>query len=225
MEKKFHLTKEQNVFLAKKTIVENIYHTAKLENVNITFPETQTILNGVSVDGLSMDDVQVILNLRDAWRYTLDNIDKPFSLEFACKVNENVARNESLNWGVLRDGNVGIHGVNYVPEVPEREKVEKKINEIMEIENDVDRALSYYVWAMRSQLFWDGNKRTSNICANKLLIESGSGIVTVKEENLKEFHVLLSKFYETNDSKQLKQFLYDKCLYGMTFKKENNMKK
>ncbi|PWA11192.1 death-on-curing protein [Pueribacillus theae] len=225
MEKKFHLTKEQNVFLAKKTIVENIYHTAKLENVNITFPETQTILNGVSVGGLSMDDVQVILNLRDAWRYTLDNIDKPFSLEFACKVNENVARNESLNWGVLRDGNVGIHGVSHVPEVPEREKVEKKIKEIMEIENDVDRALSYYVWAMRSQLFWDGNKRTSNICANKLLIESGSGIVTVKEENLKEFHVLLSKFYETNDSKQLKQFLYDKCLYGMTFQKENNMKK
>lgn len=47
MKKKYKLTKEQNIFLAKKTIIENIYHAAKMERVNVTFPETQTILNGV----------------------------------------------------------------------------------------------------------------------------------------------------------------------------------
>lgn len=225
MKKKYKLTKEQNIFLAKKTIIENIYHAAKMERVNVTFPEIQTILNGVSVGGLSMDDVQVILNLRDAWKFVLAHVDEPFSLEFACKVNENVSRNESLDWGVLRYGEVGINGVDYVPEIPEKEKVESKIKELMAIESDVDRALSYYVWAMRSQLFWDGNKRTSNICANKLLIESGSGIITVKEEHLEEFHLLLSNYYETNQSKQLKQFLYDKCLYGIIFQKEQNINK
>ncbi len=42
---KYVLTKEQNVFLAKKLIVENIYHSAKLEGCNVTFPDTKTILD------------------------------------------------------------------------------------------------------------------------------------------------------------------------------------
>lgn len=104
---KFNLTKEQNIFLAKKTIVENIYHTARLEGCNITFQDTKNILDGVSVGNLNMDDVQVVLNLHDAWRYALKHIDDPFSLEFACKINEHVARNESLDWGVLRYARCG----------------------------------------------------------------------------------------------------------------------
>src|SRR5699024_8582096 len=183
LEGKFNLTKEQNIFLAKKTIVENIYHLAKLEGVNVTFPETKTILDGVSVGGLSMDDVQVILNLRDAWKHVLDNINKPFSLDYNCKVNGFVSRNESLDWGVLRYGNVGNSNVSYKPTIPIKEEVEKKIHEFMEIDNPIDRALNYFVWAMRSQLFWDGNKRTSNICANKLLIEKGMGVLTITEEH------------------------------------------
>ena len=82
-------------YLAKKTIVENIYHSARLEGCNVTFPETKTILDGVSVGGLDMDDVQVILNLRDAWKFTLKSIEDPFNLEFACKINSFVARNQT----------------------------------------------------------------------------------------------------------------------------------
>lgn len=218
-EDKFDLTLKENVFLAKKTIVENIYSLAKLEGVNITFPETQTILNGVSVGGLSMDDVQVILNLRDAWRYVIDHVTEPFTLDFICKVNDHVSRNENLDWGVLRCGDVGISGVTYRPTIPVQNEVEYKISEFLSNDNVIDGSLDYYVWAMRSRLFWDGNKRTSNICANKLLIENGKGIITITEEHLPKFHVLLSDFYETNNSEKLKLFLYDKCLHGITFEK------
>ena len=40
------------------------------------------------------------------------------------------------------------------------------------------------LYGMRSQLFWDGNKRTSMIIANKIMIENGKGIITIKEDNL-----------------------------------------
>lgn len=222
LEDKFHLTKEQNVFLAKKTITENVYHSAKLEGVNVTFPETQTILDGVSVGGLNMDDVGIILNLRDAWKYTIENIDAPFDLDFACKINALVARNESLDWGVPRYGNVGISGTDYRPDIPEEETVRKKIDDIMAIDHVTDRALTFYLWAMRSQLFWDGNKRTSNVCANKMLIHEGKGIVTVKEEHLNEFNRLLTEFYNSNDDHSIKKFLYDHCLYGIEFRQEND---
>ena len=66
MQDKYDLTQQENVFLAKKMLVNNIYSNAKVEGCNVTFPETETILNGVNVPNLKLDDIQCILNLRDA---------------------------------------------------------------------------------------------------------------------------------------------------------------
>ena len=63
---KYILAKEQSLFLAKKKWDENIYCGMKMENRNITFPQTQTILNGVNVPGVTLDDIQAVLNMRDA---------------------------------------------------------------------------------------------------------------------------------------------------------------
>lgn len=102
MENKYQMTIEQNIFLAKRNLVDNIYAAAKLEGLNITFPQTKTILDGVNVPNLKVDEIQCILNLRDAWRFIINNINNEFNLEFICKVNEHVSRNESLEWGSLR---------------------------------------------------------------------------------------------------------------------------
>ena len=47
-EDRFHLTPEQSLFLAKKKWDENVYCGMKMENRAVTFPQTQTILNGVN---------------------------------------------------------------------------------------------------------------------------------------------------------------------------------
>ena len=75
MKNKYNLTKQQNIFLAKRNIVDNIYANARMEGINITFPQTKTILEGVNVANLKLDEIQVILNLRDAWKYVINNID------------------------------------------------------------------------------------------------------------------------------------------------------
>lgn len=88
----------------------------------------------------------------------------------------------------------------------------------MQIENATDRAIEYMLYGMRSQLFWDGNKRTSTICANKIMIENGCGIIKVPDNYLKEFNVLLSEFYEANEKNKIKQFIFENCIDGITFK-------
>ena len=158
---KFLLTKEQNIFLAKKVLVSNIYNSAKLEGINTTYPDTKTILDGINVPTLKLDEINCILNLRDAWNYVLSNIDSDINLEFICKVNSYVSRNESLEWGVLRTGKVGINGVDYIPDVPIKEKVVDEINSILREECATKRAINLMFYLMRSQVFWDGNKRTS----------------------------------------------------------------
>jgi Fic family protein len=214
---KYNLTREQNIFLAKKLIVENIYHGARLEGCNVTFPDTKTILDGVSVANLKMNEVECILNLRDAWKYLIVNIEKPFNLEFICKMNELVARNESLEWGSLRTGTVGIGGTDYQPAIPEKEQVIKEINAILNLKSITERAIRYFLWACRSQLFWDGNKRTGTLCANKILIFEGKGILSIKENYLQEFNKRLTDFYNTNDYSLIDGFIYENCIFGIDF--------
>ena len=217
---KYNLTLQQNVFLAKKVIIENTYNSAKLEGCNVTFPDTKTILEGISVANLKMSDVEIILNLRDAWKYLLNNIDKPFNLDFICKINSYVSRNESLEWGVLRNGSVSISGVDYIPPVPQKENVVDNINKILSIKNVTERAIRYFLWGMRSQLFWDSNKRTSTLAANKILISEGKGILSIPEKHIREFNVRLTEFYNTNDYSKIDEFIYDNCIHGIIFENE-----
>ncbi len=215
MQDKYHLTKEQNIFLAKKVLVSNIYNSARLEGINTTYPDTKTILEGVNVPSLRLDEINCILNLRDAWNFTLSNIDTDITLDFICKVNSFVSRNESLEWGVLRTGKVGINGVDYIPDIPNREDVITNINEILKEENITGRSLNLMLYLMRSQIFWDGNKRTAMIVANKLLISNGCGIISVKEDDINEFNKLLTEYYNTGNKDKIIPFLYDKCIFGL----------
>ena len=103
---RYHLTPEQSHFLAKKKWDENVYCGMKMENRAVTFPQTKTILEGVNVPGVQIDDIQAILNMRDAWRFLMGSINEPVTLEYLCKLNEFIARNEALEWGKLRTGSV-----------------------------------------------------------------------------------------------------------------------
>ena len=215
MKDKYHLTKEQNIFLAKKVLVSNIYNSARLEGINTTYPDTKTILEGVNVPSLRLDEINCILNLRDAWNFTLSNIDADITLDFICKVNSFVSRNESLEWGVLRTGKVGINGVDYIPDIPEREDVIANIENILKEENIAKRSLNLMLYLMRSQLFWDGNKRTAMIVANKLLISNGCGIISIKEDDINEFNKLLTEYYNTSNKDKIISFIYNKCIFGL----------
>jgi len=63
---KYALTSEQSIFLARKTMSENIYYAGKFENLNTTFAQTETIVKGLSVAGVAIHEVQVILNMKHA---------------------------------------------------------------------------------------------------------------------------------------------------------------
>ena len=188
---KFHLTPAQSLFLAKKKWDENVYCGMKMENRAVTFPQTQTILNGVNVPNVQLDDIQAILNMRDAWKFLLNTVDEEVTFEYWCKLNEYIARNEALEWGMLRTGMVGISGTDYEPPVPDRTKTETELTAILSAKDAsaTDKALETFTWGTRGQFFWDGNKRTSLVLANKILISSGAGILTITDKFMEEFNI------------------------------------
>ena len=190
----------------------------KMENRNITFLLMETILNGVNVPGVTLDDIQAVLNMRDAWHYLISSIDAQVSLSYLCKLNEYVARNEALEWGVLRTGSVGISGTDYVPPIPDGEAVEKELLDILSSDQtNTEKAIIVFLRGTRRQLFWDGNKRTSLLLANKILVANGNGILTITEKNMAQFNDLLTGYYNTNDISLIKEFLYENAISGIDF--------
>lgn len=222
MKDKFNMTKEQNIFLARKEIKENIYNALKLEGSNATFLQTTKILEGINDAKVSMNDIQIILNLKSAWKYILENLDKEINLEFIRTINLRISNNESLDPGVIRYGDVGVtlkNNERYTPEIPNVEKIIEEIKEINSIKNTTKKALTYYLYGMRSQLFWDGNKRTSNLVANSILIREGKGLISVEIDQLDEFQTKLSNFYKSNNYDDLMNFIYDNAIKGLIIDK------
>lgn len=214
---KYKLTPEQSLFLAKKKWDENVYCGMKMENRAVTFPQTKTILNGVNVPNVQLDDIQAILNMRDAWKHLLTTINEPVTFEYWCKLNEFIARNEALEWGKLRTGTVGISGTDYMPPIPQPEAVQQELADILNADiSATEKALNAFVWGARGQFFWDGNKRTSLTLANKILVEAGAGILTITDKHMEQFNVLLLDYYNTGISDTLKVFLYENAIQGIS---------
>lgn len=128
-------------------------------------------------------------------------------------MNEYISRNESLEWGILRTGEVGVGmgDEQYIPPIPSQSNVEEKLIMFNSITNVIKRAIQYFAYGCRQQLFWDGNKRTSTLIANKILIEGGCGLLSINKKNAQEFNDSLSLYYKTEEIKRLEKCL-EKCI-------------
>lgn len=191
-----------------------IYNLCKLERCNLTLTEITDYMMDYELDFIIDEhESNIINNLNNGINF-INGSESEFSLCFITKLHSLVGYNEALEWGYLRNGDVGISGVEYKPIIPIEKEVISYLNKLLNIKDPYERSITYMLWAMRSQLFWDCNKRTSILCANKILLLSNVGYYIMIEEGLlSEFHVLLSNFYETNDMSVISVFLYENCLY------------
>lgn len=216
MENKFNMSVRNNIIFAKRNIIDLIYNSSKLEGLNITFPETYAIFEKATINNANIDTINTVLNLKHSWQYLFKTLDNELDLDYLLKMNYEISKDESLDWGVLRYGNSGISGTEYKPPIPIKEKVIEELNILKNIDNSTQRALNIMLWIMKSQLFWDGNKRTAMIIANKELIRNGNGVISVPIDLIMEFNEKLSNYYTDDKNKEtLIKFLYDKCISGL----------
>lgn len=216
MENKFNMTKEDNIFFAKRKLIDNIYKSAILEGIAVTFADTYSFMNNVNTGNISIDDMLKLKGLKDAWEYVLNTIDEELTIDYIKKIHFQVCKGQNIfPLGDFRDKGVGVTGTSWRPKLPIECNYEKELKDIMSISNDLDRCISLFCWIQRSQMFLDGNKRVANLVANKEMIRCGQGIIAVPVEKIGEYFVLLINYYETNDMTCIKEWIRNNCVDGI----------
>lgn len=219
------MIQEENIFFAKRNLVDIIWKSANLEGVNVTFPETQMIVDGFSVANKTIDDLTIILNLKRGWQYLFDTINEDVNLNYIKDFNRLIGRDLVYNSGFLRTADIRISGTKHKPKLPIDYEVQENIDKILDNANKKDMALELMLYIMRSQLFFDGNKRTAMLIANKILIENGLGIFSVKQENMNDFFTKLVKFYEDGNTQDIKSFCEKECIETITTNNDNTLER
>ena len=99
---KYNMTQEQNIFLAKRNIVDVIWKSALLEGIPVTFPETQTIYDGGNVARLGIEQLQIINNLKHAWKFCILSINDEININYISSIHSLIGNNLVENPGKMR---------------------------------------------------------------------------------------------------------------------------
>lgn len=213
---KYHMTQEENIYYAKRNVVDYIWKSAKLEGLSVTFPDTEAIYNGITTNYIKVDEVVAINNLKHAWQFMFETINYPFDYIYLCKLHQLVGSNLVLDAGYIRKFNVAMGGTTWKPEMPVESDIKEKLSDLMNISNITERAITVMLYCMRTQMFADGNKRVSMLAGNQIMIANGKGIISVPIEKQEEFREKLLMFYESNNYGPMSNFVYDCCMDGFT---------
>jgi len=115
MKSKYKMNMDDNIFFAKRKLVDNVYRSAKLEGIAVTFAQTEDIFNNINVSNLRPDEIIAVLNLKNAWQYILDTINEEITVNYIKRVHEEIASGIIRPVGEFRDRGVGISGTNWRP--------------------------------------------------------------------------------------------------------------
>ena len=204
----------ENLDFARANMKVNIYDQAVLEGVATSFPQTEEIIENGRVNGMTASDVQKILNLKHAWEFILDQdvIQAKSDYYVLCHIARLVNEGFFSDGGRIRGIPVTIGGSSYIPPLPIESVVKEHIEDILQAHiDDIDKSIRLCLYAMKTQVFIDGNKRAAVIYANHYLIAHGQGLLVIPEAHVSEFKKLLMMYYEGQDSKRITDFLKGNC--------------
>ena len=199
------------IAMAKRLLIDSIWKSANLEGLGTTFPKTEAILANAPTE-TKTEEVLFVVNMKRAWQFLLSNLDYPTNIMLLQEYNRVAGELLFSNNGEIRTFPVQIGGTSWEPELPNTACIITALEEIGKILDVEQRALKYFCFVARAQMFADGNKRVAQLIANKVLIENNIGIFQIPIEKLESFRALLIEFYESGSDEKIISFMTEHCI-------------
>lgn len=196
------------------------WKSSQIEGNTYSLLETERLLREKkTANGKTKEEAIMLLNHKDALDYILDMPD--YLKEISIGRIEEIHALLTKELGVerhIRFRRVGITGTNYRPldnEFQIREALEDSCLLINAKSNVFEKALLALVLISYIQAFVDGNKRTSRIISNAILIAHGYCPISFRSVDSVDYKKALLMFYEQNNISSFKQIFIDQYLFAV----------
>jgi Fic family protein len=198
----------------ERLTIELAWKSSKIEGNTYTLLDTERLLkDNVLATGKSAAETQMILNHKTALDFILQ--DPEYFKELTIRKIEMLHQLLTDKLGVekgIRQGMVGIVGTDYKP-LDNAYQIKEALQELVDVvnkeENPLTKALTVALMIAYIQPFEDGNKRTSRILGNAILLAHDYCPLSYRSVDEVEYKKAVILFYEQNNAFYFKELFLE----------------
>lgn len=193
----------------ERLVIELSWKSSKIEGNTYTLLDTENLLlNDQPAKDKTKEETQMIINHKDAFNfiYNKRNNFKEFNLNNLEKLHDILIKDLGVDTG-LRKSLVGVTGSIYKP-LDNFYQIKEAVNDLSDLINKLKNPFAKSIMAILGisyiQPFGDGNKRTSRMMANALLLAYNCAPLSYRSVDEEEYRSAMLVFYELNSIKPFK---------------------
>ena len=205
----------------ERLVIELSWKSSKIEGNTYTLLDTEKlILKHQEAPGHNSSEARMILNHKDAFTYVHQHANKFKDLTRANLEELHAILVKGLSVGLgLRSKPVGVLGSTYQPldNIHQiSEAVDSLSRTMASMTTSYAKALVALVGISYIQPFEDGNKRTSRLMANALLMAHGCSPLSYRSVDEREYREAMLVFYELNSLVPIKKIFIGQYEFAAT---------
>lgn len=194
----------------ERIMIEFSWKSSAIEGNTYSLLGTEALIkNNIVGEGKTKEETQMILNHKDAFNEAIQNKNKFRRLDYPDieYIHSVLTKKLGISRNI-RNGSVGIVGTKYKPLSNShriKEVAQKMVDLINKKESIFEKSLLVSILIAYIQIFEDGNKRTSRMISNAILLAYNSIPLSYRIVDIEEYKKAIILFYEINNISYLKQ--------------------
>lgn len=204
----------------ERLIIELSWKSSQIEGNTYSLIDTETLLKeNKEAPGHKKSEATMLLNHKRALDFIFLNKEKLKKIKL--QDIENIHKLTVMGLGIgygIRKTLVGITGTKYKPldnQYQIREALEKMIIIINKTKNPIEKSLIANLMIAYIQPFEDGNKRTSRLLANTLLIGNNYCPLSFRSISESDYKKAIILFYEQNSALYFKELFIEQLKFSL----------
>lgn len=214
------LTESEYTKELERLAIDLSWKSSQIEGNTYSLLETERLLKEKeTAEGKTKDDAIMLLNHKEAIDFILENPNytTPLSISKIEDIHSILIKDLGVGRNI-RKRRVGISGTNYKP-LDNEHQIKEALRDMCKIVNNQDcifeKALLSLVLISYIQPFGDGNKRTSRIVSNAILISNKYCPISFRTIDSVEYKMAMLIFYEQNNITFFKEIFMDQFEFAV----------
>jgi len=201
----------------ERFVIELSWKSSQIEGNTYSLIETETLIKqNIKASGHSDEEAVMILNHKKAFEVILEKKDSFQQLDFTDIIQLHQVLTKDLITSGIRSQKVRISGTQYEP-LSDKHEIEKILRQLIghvnKTEYPPEKALILAIMIAYIQPFADGNKRTSRMLSNAVLMAYDYFPLSYRNIDVNEYRNAMIVFYETNNLYHFKRLYLKQLLY------------